>query len=248
MCGFLDGRVGLMLGRHVIQLLSTSTSVSLLFLSCGSPVRTPPAMPPTIAVAAPAPPPRVEPVPLPPDAPWAVELSPLKVECANTGESATIKLYGNDGSLDPSGIEAFSRIAADSNGYSPLNPRLIQLAVKAATHLHAKRLVVVSAFRQKRGGKSDHHTAGEALDFKLPGVDYRKLASLLRSYPLVGVGVYTHPKTQYVHLDVRDRSYHWLDASPPGVTWREALLPDPGQATRDGSYTPESDLPIDGHE
>jgi hypothetical protein len=64
----------------------------------------------------------------------------------------------------------------------------------------------------------------------------------------VGVGIYTNAKTHYVHLDVRDRSYHWLDASPPGVTWREALLPDPSQQKRDSSYTPESDLPIDGHE
>jgi uncharacterized protein YcbK (DUF882 family) len=233
-----------MLGRHVIQLVSTSAS--LLYLSCGIAVSSPPPTPPMIAVAAPAPPPRVEPVALP-VAPWAVELAPLKVECANSGESASIRLYGNDGSLDEASVDAFSRIAADFNGYAPLNPRLVQLAVKAAQHFHAGRLVVVSAFRQKRAGKVDHHTAGEALDFKLPGVDYRKLAGFLRGYPLVGVGVYTHPKTQYVHLDVRDRSYHWLDASPPGVTWREALLPDPGQAARDASYTPESDLPIDGH-
>lgn len=192
--------------------------------------------------------PRVEPVSLPPDAPWAVELAPLKVVCANTGESATISLYGHDGALDPGALEAFSRIAADSNGYSPLSPRLLQLAVKAAHHFRASTFVVVSAFRQKRRGKTDHHTAGEALDFKLPGVDYRRLAAHLRGYPLVGVGVYTHPKTQYVHLDVRDRSYHWLDASPPGVTWREALMADPGQAVRDGSYTPESDLPIESQD
>jgi uncharacterized protein YcbK (DUF882 family) len=176
-----------------------------------------------------------------------VELPALTVECANTGERGALRLYREDGSLDPDAVDAFSRIAADSNGYAPLSPRLVQLATKAAQHFHAKQLVVVSAFRQKRGNKSDHHTAGEALDFRLPGTDYRKLAAYLRTFPLAGVGVYTHPATQYVHLDVRDRSYHWLDASPPGVTWREALLPDPSQARRDGSYTPESDLPIDGH-
>jgi hypothetical protein len=50
-----------------------------------------------------------------------------------------------------------------------------------------------------------------------------------------------------VHLDVRDRSFHWLDASPPGVTWREAALPDSKQSARDASYTAESDLPLDAH-
>jgi uncharacterized protein YcbK (DUF882 family) len=236
-----------MLGRLGLRLLSMA-SASSLYLSCGATV--PPAVPaaPIVAVAAAAPP-RVEAVAIaPPVAPWAVALEPLSVECANSGAKESLRIYSDDGSLRPASIEAFSRVAADFNGYAPLSPRLVQLAVKAAHHFHSNKLVVVSGFRQKRAGKIDHHTRGEALDFKLAGVDYRKLAAYLRTYPLVGVGVYTNPKTQYVHLDVRERSYHWLDASPPGVTWREGLLADPSQAARDASYTPESDLPIDGHE
>jgi uncharacterized protein YcbK (DUF882 family) len=228
-----------------LALHAVAASTALLYASCGS--RTMPVAPvaPMIAVAAPAAPPHVEATPLPPPAPWATALEPLTVECANSGAIEALHVYKGDGSLDQAAVEEFSRVSADFNGYAPLNVRLVQLAVKAAHHFHATKLIVVSGFRQRRAGKSDHHTAGEALDFKLPGVDYRKLAAHLRTYPLVGVGVYTNPKTQYVHLDVRDRSYHWLDASPPGVTWREALLPDPTQKVRDGSYTPESDLPIE---
>jgi uncharacterized protein YcbK (DUF882 family) len=222
--------------------------VSMLYVSCGATLPPSEGIAPTIAVAGTAPAPKVVPILLPPTASWAVALRPLDVRCANSGASATLRLYGDNGSIDAQALDAFSRVAADFNGYSPLKPRLLQLAVKAAHHFGSSALVVVSAYRQKRGTHIDHHTAGEALDFKLPGVDFRKLASYLRSFPRVGVGIYTNPKTQYVHLDVRDRSYHWIDASPPGVTWREALLPDPSQATRDASYTPESDLPIDGHE
>jgi uncharacterized protein YcbK (DUF882 family) len=235
-----------MLGRQALQLLSASFSASLLFLSCGSPPPRAPASPP-IEVAAPAPPPKVEPVAVHPVAPWAIALEPLLVECANTNERRPIRLYADDGSVDPAAVETFSRVAADWNGYAPLSPRLIQLAFKTARHFHSSKLIIVSGFRQKRFGHADHHTAGEALDFKLPGIEYRRLAAYLRTLPLVGVGVYTHPKTQYVHLDVRDRSYHWLDASPPGVTWREALLSDPGQAKRDAAYTPASDLPTEDH-
>jgi hypothetical protein len=236
-----------MMGRMGTRLApAAAMAVSSLYLSCGAAVP-PPAPSPAIAVAA-ATPVKVEAVPLPPEAPWAVALPPLKVMGANSGATDSVRLYGVDGSLDGAAVEAFARVSADFNGYAPLKPRLVQLVAKAAYHFHAGSVVVVSGYRQKRGGKADHHTAGEALDFKLPGVEYRKLAAYLRSYPLVGVGVYTNPRTQYVHLDVRDRSYHWIDASPPGVTWREALLPDPNQATRDASYTPESDLPIEGHE
>ena len=54
-----------------------------------------------------------------------------------------------------------------------------------------------------------------------------------------------HRRTRYVHLDVRERSYHWLDASPPRRHWKEMRLRDPKQAKRDASYTPEMDLPSD---
>lgn len=236
-----------MLGRRTLRLLAAP--ISLLYLSCGTrSVRAPEAVSPEVAVAAPAPVPTVVPVPEKPAADWAVALEPLKIECANTGMSGTVRLYADDGSVNRNAAEAFSRVAADSNGFAALHPRLLQLVVKAAHHFHSRTVVVVSGYRQRRRGKSDHHTAGEALDFKLPGIDYRSLATYLDSYPRVGVGIYTNAKTHYVHLDVRDRSYHWLDASPPGVTWREALLPDASQEKRDLSYTPESDLPIDGHE
>ena len=72
----------------------------------------------------------------------------------------------------------------------------------------------------------------------------KKLSAWLRRLPRAGVGVYTHPRTQFVHLDVRRMSYHWLDASPPGVTWKELRLRDPSYRERDASYTPASDLPL----
>ena len=59
----------------------------------------------------------------------------------------------------------------------------------------------------------------------------------------MGVGIYTHPRTQFVHLDVRDASYYWLDASPPGVKWHEARLYDPSAQKRDAAWTPEMDEP-----
>ena len=81
------------------------------------------------------------------------------------------------------------------------------------------------------------------MDFSLPGVTAAKLAAYLRGNGRVGVGVYTHKRTQYVHLDVRDESYHWIDASPPGATWREGKLTDRGAPARDAAYEPAQDLP-----
>jgi uncharacterized protein YcbK (DUF882 family) len=177
---------------------------------------------------------------------WAKELPPLHVECANTGAKADIRLYAPDGAVDPVALDVFSHVAADANGPFPLKERLVQLAIKAAHHFDVKSLVVVSGYRKPRTkGPGDHHTKGEALDFRLPGVDYRQLAAYLRSLSRVGVGVYTDPRTHYVHLDVRDRSFYWLDASPPGVVWREAPIRDAKLASRDAAYSAEGDLPLD---
>jgi hypothetical protein len=46
-----------------------------------------------------------------------------------------------------------------------------------------------------------------------------------------------------VHVDDRDRSYFWLDASPPGRNWRARQLGVPGAAKRDATYTPNLDWP-----
>jgi len=181
-----------------------------------------------------------------PEVAWAKTLPPLHVECANTGAKLDLRLYESDGSVDLAAVDTFSEVATDPNhGEYPLHPRVVQLAVKAARHFGATSLTIVSAYRKpRRKDSADRHSHGEALDFRLAGVDYRQLAAYLRSLPRVGVGVYTDRRTHYVHLDVREKSFHWLDASPPGVTWREAAIPDAKRDARDAAYSEESDLPL----
>jgi hypothetical protein len=165
----------------------------------------------------------------------------LRVEHAGVFDAAEVRLYRDDGTIDDGALEALRRVA--NGGDAPLAPRLAQLAFRAAYHFQAERLVVISAFRPLRKGKGGYHATGEALDFQLKGVEARRLASYLRTLPRAGVGIYTHPHTQFVHLDVREVSYHWRDGSPPGKHWKEARLADPRGAERDRQWTPESDLP-----
>ncbi|MDB4946533.1 MAG: hypothetical protein JWP97_6067 [Labilithrix sp.] len=181
-------------------------------------------------------------------APWAAALAPITVENRNTNARAAIRLYDARGALDREQARAFMRVAgraADapedaSDDDERLDLRLVQLAVRAAYHFGGARISIVSATRPGAHGK---HGSGEALDFALTSVAAPALAAYLRGTPRAGVGIYTHPKTQYVHLDVRDESYHWLDGSPPGVSWRERLVPDPKRAERDAAYDVTLDLP-----
>ena len=169
---------------------------------------------------------------------WVETLPAVALVGAN-GARERVRLYGPDGEVDPEARARFEHVVAGDAPPHALAPRLEQLVVKAAYHFGGARVVVVSGFREHAG----RHGTGEAIDFKLEGVRAATLAAWLRHLPRVGVGIYTHPRTQYVHLDVRDTSYHWIDASPPGVRWRERPLRDPGQVKRDAGWRPEDDLP-----
>ena len=185
---------------------------------------------------------------------WASALGPILIRNVNTGSSGSVRLYRDDGVIDPAAEREFMRVvssgvSADEQPHT-VTRRLMQLVVKAAYHLRANEIDAISAFRpEQRAPKPGHmgsrHATGDAIDFRVPGVDAKILASLLRSYPRAGVGIYTHPRTQYVHLDVRDESFHWIDGSPPRVSWRERGLADPGRVKRDACWVPELDLPLD---
>lgn len=180
---------------------------------------------------------------------WAVELAPIHVYNVQTLAEANVRLYADDGSIDDTGARAFDRVMRpkdDPPDSEPkmVNRRTLQLLVKAANHFHAKDVTIISVFRASAGKKSKHRT-GEAIDFAFPAAPSGQVAKYLRTLSRVGVGIYTHPRTQFVHLDVRDESFHWLDASPPGRTWREKGITDHGAEERDRAYDPIQDLPIE---
>jgi uncharacterized protein YcbK (DUF882 family) len=175
---------------------------------------------------------------------WARAHPARRVVDGNTRAEALVRLYGTDGTFDENAAGEVDRLVAVGADAPPppMNRRLLRLVVRAALHFHATEVDLVSTFRGAARSGSRHRT-GDAADFSLPGVGAAKLAAYLRGYARVGVGVYTNRRTQFVHLDVRDQSFHWADASPPGRTWRERPLTDRGAIARDAAYQPEQDLP-----
>jgi len=198
--------------------------------------------------------------PLPEPLPWVRALAPLRFVNTRTGAAIPVRLYAGDGSVDEHVASAIDAVLADrrSSESAPrtssdrdaaphrLNRRVLQLVVKAAAHFGATEVRVVSSYRDG-GRKGSRHRVGRALDFTLASVRPGKLASYLRKLARVGVGIYTHPRTQFVHLDVRDESYHWADGSPPGRWWRGSRMTDRAAVSRDAAYRPEDDWPGDAH-
>jgi len=68
------------------------------------------------------------------------------------------------------------------------------------------------------------------MDFIVPGAADAEVAAFARTLGFVGVGIY--PVSGFVHVDVRDRSYFWSDASGPGRRNRErGILGDVARAS-----------------
>lgn len=127
-----------------------------------------------------------------------------------------------DGSFDITAAALAEQAFAyrDDGTTHPIHPRLIELVYRAARHFRSPYVHVVSGYRN--GRPTSRHAQGRALDFVLPGVTDRRLASYLRPQGFVGVGVY--PTSGFVHLDVRGRSYFWSDASGPSQSNRERQI------------------------
>jgi uncharacterized protein YcbK (DUF882 family) len=176
------------------------------------------------------------------------ELHALHIANETTRETRELKLYDAEGEIDQAAANELDRLLCDARDpkhheVTRLNRRTLQLLYKAAYHFDSYAVEVVSAYRKPGRRREGPHGTGAAIDFRLRGVSAQLLASYLRGIPRTGVGVYTHPKTQFVHLDCREHSFHWLDASPPRRHWRERSIGSHDLARLDQSYTPGGDLP-----
>jgi uncharacterized protein YcbK (DUF882 family) len=174
-------------------------------------------------------------------------LPALRVFRAEPAFSAEVRLYDARGYVDEGAASRLDELFSDVR--DPLQPalaridrRTLQLVFRAAYHFGATSVEVISGYRKPGRRREGLHGQGLAVDFRVQGVSAAELASYLRNLSRIGVGVYTHPRTQYVHVDVREASYHWLDASPPRRNWRERSLGRIAPA-HDAAYRREQDWP-----
>jgi uncharacterized protein YcbK (DUF882 family) len=147
-------------------------------------------------------------------------LEPLHIENQTSREARDLKLYDASGQIDEAAAQQLDELLCDArdpkhHAATRIDRRTLQLLYKAAYHFASYEVEVVSAYRKPGRRREGPHGTGAAIDFRLRGVACPLLASYLRGIPRTGVGIYTHPKTQFVHLDSREHSFHWLDASPP---------------------------------
>jgi uncharacterized protein YcbK (DUF882 family) len=129
-------------------------------------------------------------------------------------QQATFTLIPDDeaGHFSESELRKVALAFSPSPGVEhPIEPRLLELIYRGAEHFNVPWVHLISGYRLTRS--TSRHTQGRAADMVFPGVSDEALATYLRSLGFVGVGIY--PRSGFVHFDVRDESFFWIDRSPP---------------------------------
>jgi uncharacterized protein YcbK (DUF882 family) len=171
---------------------------------------------------------------------------PLVLLAVNGGETVVLEPQRDDGGFSDEDLRraaiAFSQQSPGK--VHPLAPRLLDLVYRCMRHFDASVVRVVSGYRRDRAGS--RHTQGRAVDMSIDGVRNDKLAAYVRDFGFVGVGFY--PRSDFVHLDVREASYFWIDDSAPGapshlVQVHEAQARSADAAARARGETPDVFVP-----
>ncbi len=130
----------------------------------------------------------------------------------HTGESLN-RVYFADGAYLPEAMSAMNRLLRDhrTGEVKPIDGALIDQLYAVANRLGATEpFHVISGYRSertntalKRAGhgvaKRSFHLSGQAVDVRLPGVEYAALHRAARDLRAGGVGDY--PRSDFVHMD-----------------------------------------------
>jgi uncharacterized protein YcbK (DUF882 family) len=150
----------------------------------------------------------------------------LALTTVNRHESLAISAEGDDGGFASEDLDRVAHLLRAMGGEEhPVDPRTLGLVYRIQLHFDVPEIRVVSGYRVPKPGSHSNHGKGRAIDLVVPGVADEEVARFARGLGFVGVGVY--PTSQFVHVDIRPRSYFWIDYSGPRMKNREScILPD----------------------
>jgi uncharacterized protein YcbK (DUF882 family) len=145
----------------------------------------------------------------------------LALLALNTSDRVELRAASDRGGFAASDLDRAATSLREpwTGNAHPVEPRLLDLVYQVQCHFQAREVRVISGYRTPRDRSGSNHGKGRAMDFIIPGALDADVAKYARTLGFVGVGIY--PASGFIHLDVRDRSYFWSDASAPGRRNRE---------------------------
>ena len=168
----------------------------------------------------------------------------LALSALNRTESLAIPVTGEQGGFAAGDLDEVAHLLRAMNGDEhPIDPRTLAIVYRIETHFAAPEIRVVSGYRIPKPGSRSNHGRGRAMDIVVPGVPDEEVARFARDLGFVGVGVY--PASQFVHVDIRPRSYFWVDYSGPHMRNRELGILGDLAAQNDAAARARGETPIE---
>jgi uncharacterized protein YcbK (DUF882 family) len=162
----------------------------------------------------------------------------------NRNERIELTPLGDHGGFSARDLDRVSHLLRAASGDEhPIDPRILDLVYRIQRQFHAPEIRVVSGYRTPKPGSRSNHGKGRAIDFIVPGTPDEDVAKLAREIGYTGVGIY--PTSQFVHVDIRPRSYFWVDYSAPGKKNRERGIFGDLAAHSDQAAAARGDSPIE---
>lgn len=144
----------------------------------------------------------------------------LVLMALNTQERVELSAERDSGAFSAHELDRAAHILREpsSGNEHPIEPRVLDAVYRIQVHFDAQEIRIISGYRTPHGGASNHGK-GRAIDVVVPGATDDDVAKFAREMGFMGVGIY--PQSGFVHVDVRERSYFWVDSSGPGKRNRE---------------------------
>ena len=154
----------------------------------------------------------------------------LVLQGLNIPDRVELLPRGERGGFSAEDLDRAAHVMRDHGGNEhPVDPRLLDVIYRLQVHFKAPEIRIISGYRTPpRGSAASNHGRGRAMDLVVPGATDEEVAKLAREQGFAGVGIY--PVSGFVHVDVRERSYFWVDTSGPGKRSRiRGILADLAQ-------------------
>ncbi len=134
----------------------------------------------------------------------------------NRNERVELAPSTDKGDFAPSEIDKASFILRSGDGHEhPIDGHLLDIVYELQRHFKSGEIRFVSGYRTPTKRLGSNHGYGRAMDLVVPGTVDEWVASYVRAMGFTGAG--TYPISGFVHVDVRERSFYWVDKSGPGA-------------------------------
>jgi uncharacterized protein YcbK (DUF882 family) len=168
----------------------------------------------------------------------------LSLATLNRGESIDVAAATDDGGFAACDLDRVAHALRAAGGEEhPVDPRTLGLVYRIQRHFAVPEIRVVSGYRVPKPGSHSNHGKGRAIDLVVPGVPDEEVARFARDMGFSGVGVY--PTSQFVHVDIRPRSYFWVDYSGPRMKNRERGILGDVAAHADAAAVARGEKPVE---